>query len=609
MNGDLFGTTLSRYMLSARQLRSATVAREADQVLSYQRHGPPRALLPRRVGRRVHNYLTYDSPARMVRIAARYKESRERLCHSERPGLGPVAVEMSQCGADVAPVIDRPGNLPRSRPRLASLIFDPSTVLAGGSRSSGPAKTRATPTAPRPESPASPTGPAATEAGAVCRSAYDARVMDVDTRYARSGDLQIAYQVAGDGPLDVLVVPRWFSNIELDWELPAMGGFLTRMASFARLIQFDRRGAGMSGGIAGATPLEEQVDDVRAVLDAASSDQPALISIAEGCALAVLFAASHPELVRALVLITPTPRVVRGAGYEWAQSVEQRAAMVQNVVEYWGSSSPKQPWGGFAGHNEQRRRQLARHRRLSMTPDAAAASLAMVGELDVRDALGSVQCPTLVLRRAGDAYIDERHSRYAAANIPGARYVEVQPGGHTTDEIEQFLTGVRRPVVSDRVLATVLFTDIVGSTECAAELGDRSWRALLERHDALAREQVARYRGRFVKSLGDGMLATFDGPSRAISSAIAIREAVRKLNLDIRAGMHTGECELLADDDVGGLAVHIGARISGLAEPGEVLVSSTVRDLIAGSEQILADRGEHQLKGIAGRWRVFAVQT
>ena len=270
--------------------------------------------------------------------------------------------------------------------------------------------------------------------------------MDVVTRYARSGDLQIAYQVAGDGPLDVLVVPRWFSNIELDWELPPIGGFLTRMASFARLIQFDRRGAGMSGGIAGATPLEEQIDDVRAVLDAAGSDQPALISIAEGCALAVLFAASHPDLVRALVLITPTPRVVRGPGYEWAQSVEERAAMVQAVVEYWGSSSPKQPWGGFAGQDEQRRRLLARHRRLSMTPDAAAASLAMVGELDVRDALSSVQCPTLVLHRASDAFIDERHSRYAAANIRGARYVEVQPGGQTADEIEQFLTGIRRPV-------------------------------------------------------------------------------------------------------------------------------------------------------------------
>jgi class 3 adenylate cyclase len=434
-------------------------------------------------------------------------------------------------------------------------------------------------------------------------------MIEVLTRYVRSGDLQIAYQVAGEGALDVLVVPRWFSNIDLDWELPPSARFLTRLASFARLIQFDRRGAGMSGGIAGATPLEEQIDDVRAVLDAAGADQPTLISIAEGCALAVLFAASHPDLVRALVLITPTPRVVRGPGYEWAQSVEERRKMVQAVVEYWASSSPKQPWGGFAGQDEQRRRLLARHRRLSMAPDAAAASLAMVGELDVRDALPSVQCPTLVLHRASDAYIDECHSRYAAAHIPDARYVEVQPGGHATDEIEQFLTGVRRPVLSDRVLATVLFTDIVGSTERAAELGDSGWRRLLERHDALVREQVERYRGRFVKSLGDGMLATFDGPSRAISSALAIRDALRTLNLDVRAGLHTGECELLADDDVGGLAVHIGARISGLAGPGEVLVSSTVRDLVVGSDQILADRGEHQLRGIPRPWRVFAVQA
>jgi class 3 adenylate cyclase len=433
--------------------------------------------------------------------------------------------------------------------------------------------------------------------------------MEFVTGYARSGDLQIAYQVGGEGRLDVLVVPRWFSNIELDWELPPSARFLIRLASFARLIQFDRRGAGMSGGIAGATPLEEQIDDVRAVLEAAGSDRPALISFAEGCALAVLFAASHPDLVDALVLITPTPRVVSGAGYEWAQSVEERAAMVQAVVEHWGSSSPQQPWGGFAGQDEQRRRLLARHRRLSMTPDAAAASLAMVGELDVRDALSSVQCPTLVLHRANDAFVDERHSRYAAAHIPGARYVEVSARGQAADEIEQFLTGVRPAVLSDRVLATVLFTDIVGSTDRAAKLGDSRWRALLERHDALVREQIERHRGRLVKSLGDGMLATFDGPSRAISSAIAIRDGVRQLGLDVRAGLHTGECELLSDRDIGGLAVHIAARISSLAGPGEVLVSSTVRDLIVGSDQILTDRGQHQLKGITGSWRVYAVQT
>jgi class 3 adenylate cyclase len=433
-------------------------------------------------------------------------------------------------------------------------------------------------------------------------------VVEAVTRYARNGDLQIAYQVVGGGPLDVLVVPRWFSNIELDWEVPPAARFLTRLASFARLVQFDRRGAGMSGGTAGATPLEEQIDDVRAVLEAVGSEQPALISITEGCGLAVLFAASHPDLVRALVLITPTPRVVRGPGYEWAQTVGERAEWVHAVVEHWASSSPEQPWGEFAGQDEQRRRLLARHRRLSMTPDAAAASLAMVGELDVRDALSSVQCPALVLHRANDPFVDERHARYAAAHIPDARYV-VAARGQTADEIEQFLTGVRRPILSDRVLATVLFTDIVGSTERAAELGDRRWRALLEQHDGRVREQVERYRGRLVKSLGDGMLATFDGPSRAISSAIAIRDSLRQLGLDVRGGLHTGECELLANDDVGGLAVHIGARISSLAGPGEVLVSGTVRDLIVGSGQILADRGEHQLKGIPGAWRLFAVQT
>jgi class 3 adenylate cyclase len=433
--------------------------------------------------------------------------------------------------------------------------------------------------------------------------------MEVVTRYARSGDLQIAYQVVGTGPPDVMVVPRWFSNIELDWELPPQARFLGELASFARVIQFDRRGAGMSAGVAGATPLEDQIDDVRAVLEAAACQQPVLISIAEGCALAALFAASHPDLVRALVLISPTPRVVRGPGYEWAQTVQERAAMVRDVVEYWASSSPEQPWGAFAGQDEQRRRLLARHRRLSMTPDAAAASLAMVGELDVRGALGSVQCPALVLRRADDKFVDERHSRYTAHHIPDGRYVEIPPGTHAADEIAKFVTGVPRPVVSDRVLATVLFTDIVGSTGRAAELGDRGWHGLLEQHDDLAREQVERHRGRLIKSLGDGILATFDGPSRAISCAIAIRNGVGNLDLDIRAGLHTGECELRADDDIGGLAVHIGARISSLAAPGEVLVSSTVCDLIVGSDQQLIDRGQHELKGIPGRWRVFAVQT
>src|SRR3954447_17266247 len=433
--------------------------------------------------------------------------------------------------------------------------------------------------------------------------------MEAVTRYAHSGDSQIAYQVIGDGPVDLVWVPSFFSNIEIDWDLPPLVRFLRELASFARVVRLDRRGAGMSGGVAGAVPLEEQIDDVLAVVDAVGCEHPALLATGEGTALAVLVAATHPALVRALVLLSPNPRTVRGPGYEWAQGAEERHTMVEAIVDHWATSSPMQPWGNFFGDDEQRRRLLARHRRLSMTPDAAAASLAMVGELDVRDALPSVQCPTLVVHRASERHLDERHARYTAEHIPGARFVRLEARGGSAEEIERFLTGTRRRVISDRVLATVLFTDIVNSTTRAAELGDAAWRRLLERHDAIAREQVERHRGRFVKSLGDGLLATFDGPSRAINAALAIRDAVSELDLEIRAGLHTGECELLAEDDIGGLAVHIGARISGLAAAGEVLVSSTVRDLIVGSGQPLAERGEHELKGVPGAWRVFAVEA
>lgn len=443
--------------------------------------------------------------------------------------------------------------------------------------------------------------------------------MDVpETRYARNGDLQIAYQVLGEGPIDLVFVSTYLSNIELFWELPAFANFFERLASFSRVILFDRRGTGMSDGVAGATPLEEQVDDVRAVIDAAGAEQPALVSFLEGCCLTALTAASHPDLARALVLLSPQPRLVAGRGYEWAPTVEERAEMVRAIVESWGIDSPANPLAVLvAGKNERVRRAWARVQRLAMTPAAAAAALARIGETDVRDVLPSVQCPTLVLRPEDETYLDERHSRYVAEHIPNAGYVEVPGAGPLffnqaqaiADEIELFLTGVRRPVVSDRVLATVLFTDIVGSTERAAELGDEAWRSLLQRHDSLVREQVERHRGRFVKSLGDGALAVFDGPSRAISSATAIRDGVHDLNLEIRAGLHTGECELLPNDDVGGLAVHIGARVSSLAGPGEVLVSSTVRDLIVGSGVTLTDRGEHELKGVPGPWRIFAVET
>ncbi len=438
------------------------------------------------------------------------------------------------------------------------------------------------------------------------------------TRYARSGDLQIAYQVTGEGPLDLLLIPSYLSNIELFWELPSSARFFERLSSFSRLILFERRGSGMSDGIAGATPLEEQIDDVRAVIGAVGCAQPVLTTYLEGCGLTALFAASHPDIVRALVMMSPQPRLVAGPGYDWAPSAEQRAASVATIVETWGADSPANPLAALVGGEDERlRRLMARLQRLAMSPAGAAASLAMIGETDVRDVLPSVQCPALVLRPARETYLDARHSLYVAEHIPGAHYVEVPGEGPfwlgaedaVADEIQHFLTGVRRPVVSDRVLATVLFTDIVRSTERAAELGDGAWRSLLERHDGLVREEVERHRGRFVKSLGDGALAVFDGPSRAISSAAAIRDRVRDLDLEIRAGLHTGECELLPGDDVGGLAVHIGARVSSLAASGEVLVSSTVRDLIVGSGRTLADRGEHELKGVPGPWRIYAVEA
>jgi class 3 adenylate cyclase len=410
------------------------------------------------------------------------------------------------------------------------------------------------------------------------------------------------------------MVPALASNIELSWDLPFFAGFLDRLASFARLILFDRRGNGMSDGRAGATPLEGQVDDVQAVLAAAGAEQPILFSILEGCSLATMFAASRPDLVRAMVMIAPNPRPVSGPGYEFPPSPEERAVRIQKTVENWGSDSSEEGFiSGLAGAGH--RQAWARWQRLAMGPEGLAASLALHGATDVRELLPSIQCPTLVMRPEDDTAYHELHSRYVAEHIPGARYLEYSGSGpiwlgasdEVADEVEHFLTGTRRPVVSDRVLATVLFTDIVDSTGHAAELGDGPWKALLERHDSLVRDEVQRHRGRFVKSLGDGALAVFDGPSRAISTASAIRNQVGELGLEIRAGLHTGECELLPDDDIGGLAVHIGSRISGLAAPGEILVSGTVRDLVVGSGRVLEDRGERELKGVPGPWRIFSV--
>jgi len=441
--------------------------------------------------------------------------------------------------------------------------------------------------------------------------------MRPETNYALNGDAHIAFQVLGDGPIDVLFISSFLSNIEIQWEHPAMNAFARRIGRFSRLILFDRRGNGMSDGVPGATTLDEQVDDVCAVLEAAAAPRPAVLAVNEGASLALLFAAAHPDSVRALVLAAPVPRMVRGPdGYEWAQSAEQRDADVRRLVANWGRDRPENSWRGMGGSDPEDQAAMARYQRLAAGPGDALAVLTQGGQTDVRGVLPSIQCPTLVLRRRGDDFVDERHSRYVAGHVPGALYVEIEGDGavwagdaeQPGREIETFLTGAQPPLPSERVLATVMFTDIVASTERAAELGDGPWRELLQLHDALVRDAVELHRGRVVKSLGDGALAVFDGPSRALGAALAIREGIRPLGLVVRAGVHTGECELLGED-IGGLAVHIGARIAARAEPEQVLASRTVRDLTIGSPFALSDTGEHELKGIGERWQLFSVES
>jgi class 3 adenylate cyclase len=442
--------------------------------------------------------------------------------------------------------------------------------------------------------------------------------MRPETNYARNGDAHIAYQVVGDGPLDVLYISSFLSNIEMQWEHPAMNAFSQRIGRFARMILFDRRGNGMSDGAAGVTTLDEQVDDVRAVLEAAGSRRPAVLAINEGASLALLFAAAHPEAVRALVLAAPVPCMVKGpGGYEWAQTDEEREDFMNRLIANWGRDTPENPWIAMGGSGPQERAAMARFQRLAAGPGDALATLTQGLSTDVRGVMPSIQCPTLVLRRAGDEFIDARHAIYTAEHVPGARYVELDGDGavwagdqeQPGREIEAFLTGAAPPAPSERVLATVMFTDIVGSTELAGQLGDAGWKDLLRRHDAVLHEEVAKHRGRVVKSLGDGALALFDGPSRAIGCAMAVSEGVRPLGLRVRAGLHAGECELLPGEDVGGIAVHIAARIAALAAADEVLASGTVRDLSVGSPFTLESRGEQQLKGVAEPWRVYSVQT
>jgi class 3 adenylate cyclase len=435
-------------------------------------------------------------------------------------------------------------------------------------------------------------------------------------RYAKSGDVHIAYLVAGDAPVDLVWVPTWISQVEHLWQEPTIAAAFDRLTRFCRLIVFDRRGSGLSDPMTRAPTLEEQMDDVLAVMDAAGSERAAIAGLAEGGAMAALFAATHPERTTGLMLYAAFARPTWAPDYEFAWREEERSATMEWSYEHWGEGLiAERVAPSLAERDAGFREWAARLERLAASPGTIQRIFEVIGKTDIRDVLPSIRVPTLVMHRKGDQFIGIGHSRYLAERIPGARFLELEGADNLfsigdTDawlgEVEEFLTGTRHEREPDRMLATVMFTDIVDSTRRAAELGDRGWRELLARHDVVVRRALERHRGREVKTMGDGFLATFDGPARAIRCAGYVAEEMGSLGIDVRAGLHTGECEVM-DGDVGGLAVHIGARVMACAGPGEVLVSSTVRDLVVGSGIEFEDRGERELKGVPGAWRLFAV--
>ncbi len=440
--------------------------------------------------------------------------------------------------------------------------------------------------------------------------------MRPETRYAKSGDVSIAYQVVGDGPFDLVVVPGWISNVDFAWEDPLYGDWVRRLTAFSRVILFDKRGTGLSDRDVGDSTLEERMDDLRAVLEAAGSERAAVMGFSEGGALSMLFAATYPERVLALVLYATFARVSEAPDYPVGVMVRRNMEMLGSRLEnVWGQGTTIEFMAPRLKDNPRAREFMGRYERMCVSPRAGRAHLGWLLDVDVRPVARTLHLPTLVVHRTSDALIHVELGRALAREIPGARYVELPGDEHPpwlgdtaalVAEIQQFLTGSRVRVEVERVLATVLFTDIVGSTERAVALGDRSWRDLLDRHHAIVRQEIERYRGREIDTAGDGFLAAFDGPARAIRCAKGIRDAVRSLGIEIRAGIHTGECERI-DDKIAGIAVHTGARVMAKAGPGEVLVSSTVKDLVAGSGLAFHEHGTHTLKGIPGEWRLFTV--
>ena len=441
--------------------------------------------------------------------------------------------------------------------------------------------------------------------------------------YTRSGDLNIAFQVLGDGPPDLIYIHNGFNHLELDWENQRSARFYRRLASISRLLRFDKRGTGMSDRLVELPGLDTRMDDVRAVLDAAGSERAVLFATHDGGFLGTVFAATYPERTAGLVLFNSTPRLTRTPDMPWLWTRAEVEERTQKIIRAWGDLDEmvNVQLEDAPDRSREEAMQSARLHRVSHSPATIAAYLLPNLDLDVRDVLPSIRVPTLVLYRTHPRLPSSQSAHYLAEHIPTARLVEL-PGVDLSPvrgdqeavftELERFLgelaqEGAQR-TARDRVLATILFTDLVDATARASELGDRRWRELLEQHHRLIRTQLGYFRGKEMDTAGDGFFATFDGPARAIRCACAIRDGLRDLGLEIRAGLHTGECEIV-DDKVGGIAVHIGARVASAAQPGEVLVSRTVRDLVAGSGIELDDRGQHTLKGVAGEWQLYAVTT
>ena len=442
--------------------------------------------------------------------------------------------------------------------------------------------------------------------------------MQPDTRYAIStGDVHIAYQVLGDGPRDLVMVPGWIFNIEVVWEHPAFERFMKRLLRNFRVIMFDKRGTGLSDRDAVRSTLDERMDDVRAVMDAAGSPKAAVMGWSEGANIAGLFAATYPDRVEGLVLYAGGARYKQAPDYPFGMSPDYLDWGREILRNHWGEGMGAYLIAPTRADDQSFRRWFGRYERLSVSPGQGIALLELNLNIDTTEMLKTIRVPTLIVHNARDAFIPVEFSRYIAERIPGSKLVELDGDDHlfwfsnpdeVVAELESFLIGIRSEQSYDRVLSTVLFTDIVDSTKQASTVRDARWRELLDVHDRLARENVDHFQGRLVKMTGDGLLATFDGPARGVTCAIRLQRALARAGLESRAGIHTGEIEL-RDGDVGGIGVHIAARLVDLAEPGEVLASRTVKDLSVGADIVFEDKGVQTLEGLNEPWRLFAASV